>query len=166
MGDIGSAWLPVCHLRNLSKVLPGFIAGILGVKRTINIRHFCMVKCIALGHCVQCEGVHSQTKCTASTAVSRPVNETAMVVEAVPQDGVLEHWGCILLGITIFCMRRLVGMWTLRSTSPILTPFYSGHVCVDTYTTLLIGTELLIRYMQSGQRDSVKDYPDLIMRFH
>lgn len=25
---------------------------------------------------------------------------------------------------------------------------------------------VLIRYMQSVQRDSVKDYPDLIMRFH
>lgn len=44
MVDIGSAWLPVCHLRSLSKLLPGFIAGTQGVKQTFNLRQFCATR--------------------------------------------------------------------------------------------------------------------------
>jgi hypothetical protein len=37
VGDVGSAWLPACHLRSLPKALPGFIAGIRGVKQTFGL---------------------------------------------------------------------------------------------------------------------------------
>jgi len=34
---VGSAWLPACRLRSLPKVLPGFVAGVQGVRQTATI---------------------------------------------------------------------------------------------------------------------------------
>jgi hypothetical protein len=35
-GDVGSAWLPECHLRSLPMDLSRFIAGVWGVRQTVN----------------------------------------------------------------------------------------------------------------------------------